>query len=62
MLGGKERVLVGLEYERARVRKGLDDMRRVMEAKLRAAGVVRERRVEEWVEGRGTQPAGLIVR
>ena len=62
LLGGKERVLVGLEYERQRVRKGLEDMRRVMEAKLRAAGVKRERRPDEWVEGRGTQPAGLIVR
>ena len=62
LLGGKERVLVGLEYERARVRKGLEDMRRVMEAKLRAAGVKRQRRPEEWVEGRGTQPAGLIAR
>ena len=62
LLGGKERVLVGLEYERQRVRKGLEDMQRVMEAKLRAAGVKRERRADEWVEGRGTQPAGLIVR
>ena len=62
LLGGKERVLQGLEYERQRVRKGMEDMRRVMEAKLGAAGVKRERRTEEWVEGRGTQPAGLIVR
>ena len=62
LLGGKERVLQGLEYERQRVRKAMDDMRRAMEAKLRAAGVKRERRTEEWVEGRGTQPAGLIVR
>ena len=68
LLGEKGRVISGLLYEVEKCKKGYDDMRRVMEAKMEGWGVSRrprgkrERRMEFVNEGRGTQPADLILR
>ena len=68
LLGEKARVVEGLRYEVEKCKKAYDDMRRVMEAKMEGFGVKRrerskkERRTEYVNEGRGTQPADLILR
>ena len=68
LLGEKGRVVEGLMYEVDKCKKAYDDMRRVMEAKMEGFGVKRrerskrERRMEYVNEGRGTQPADLILR
>ena len=68
LLGEKGRVVEGLLYEVDKCKKAYDDMRRTMEAKMEGFGVKRrerskrERRMDFVNEGRGTQPADLILR
>ena len=68
LLGEKGRMVSGLMYEVDKCKKGYDDMRRVMEAKMEGFGIQRgvrgkrEKRMEFINEGRGTQPADLILR